>query len=98
MGLRSWDVMPLTVVWRLLTTSIEVTARFSSFGSGLADANRPKVKTAKKNEATRANNIVACIERLVRRAAEVLESSEQWLLSMVVFQVSWSLLYLKKDQ
>lgn len=33
-------------------------ARFSAFEIGLANAKRPKVKNAKKKEATRANNIV----------------------------------------
>lgn len=56
-GLRSWDVMLLTELWRLLTTVCGETARFSA-STTLADANRPSDRKAKRKDATRANNIV----------------------------------------
>lgn len=69
--------MPVTVVCRLVTMASAETARFSTSGTGFADANRPKVKAAKQKEATRANNIVARTERLVERADKALDSNEQ---------------------
>jgi len=71
--------MLATDVWRLVTMVSAETARFSASGTGLADTTRPKVKAAKQKEAARTNNIVAEIERFVKRS-KALDSNEQRLL------------------
>lgn len=72
-------------------------ARFSALETGLANAKRPKVKNAKKKEATRANNIVLEKAGVAEEFEErELGSTNRGCLSMSILQIRCPLLCLSR--